>query len=71
MSVAKALPLFGRLILCIFGFLIHTGFFSLDLSICILMKKSIPSEQPLLKEIINSVLLFPCIAGLGTDGMPN
>ena len=33
------------------------------------MEKLIPSEQPLLKEIINSVLLFPYATGLARDGM--
>ena len=67
--VAKALLLFCRLILCILGFLIRFGLFVIGLSIGMLMEKLIPSEQPLLKEIINSVLLFPYATGLGREGM--
>ena len=67
--VAKALLLFCRLILCILGFLIRIGLFVIGLSIGMLMEKLIPSEQPLLKEIINSVLLFPYATGLARDGM--
>ena len=32
-------------------------------------EKLIPSGKSLLKEIIDSVLLFACAAGLGRDGM--